>query len=103
MLRQLIYIISAFFLFSFNGRNGEQEFIKENFQFANQQLKNMLKEADLTALSFPRSTNKDGKLRSTNMYDWTPGFFPGSLWYAYENTNDTAIKNAAIKWILIMK
>jgi unsaturated chondroitin disaccharide hydrolase len=98
MLRQLIYIISAFFLFSFTGRNGEQEFIKENFQFADQQLKNMLKEADFSGLAFPRSTNKEGKLRGTNMYDWTPGFFPGSLWYAYENTGDTALKNAAIKW-----
>lgn len=98
MLRQLIYILSVVFLLSFDKHNGEQEFIKENFVFANQQLKNMLKEADLSGLSFPRSTNKEGKLRGTNMYDWTPGFFPGSLWYAHENTTDTDLKNAATRW-----
>ena len=31
-----------------------------------------------------------GKRRLCNVYDWTSGFFPGSLWYAYELTgNDT--------------
>ncbi len=32
------------------------------------------------------------------MYDWTPGFFPGNLWYAYEFLKDTALEKAAIKW-----
>jgi hypothetical protein len=32
------------------------------------------------------------------MYDWTPGFFPGSLWYLYELTNDTLWRHEAEKW-----
>ena len=29
-----------------------------------------------------------GTLRTCGIYDWTSGFFPGSLWYAYELTGD---------------
>ena len=37
--------------------------------------------------AFPR-TIKDGKLKLVGPYDWTSGFFSGSLWYAYELTGD---------------
>lgn len=30
--------------------------------------------------------------------DWTSGFFPGSLWYAYELTGDERLKEEAIKY-----
>ena len=36
-------------------------------------------------LCFPRSL-KDGKYRLEKPSDWTSGFFPGSLWLAYELT-----------------
>ena len=29
-----------------------------------------------------------GKLRTCDIYNWTSGFFPGSLWYAYELTGN---------------
>jgi chondroitin AC lyase len=32
------------------------------------------------------------------MYDWTPGFFPGTLWYTYEYTHDVKLKSEAIRW-----
>lgn len=37
-----------------------------------------------------------GKLRLCNIYDWTSGFFPGSLWYAYELTGNDSLKAQAI-------
>lgn len=38
-----------------------------------------------------------GKRRDCDIYDWTSGFFPGSLWYAYELTGDKSIaKEAAL-------
>src|SRR6187549_2496779 len=98
MLRIVTGILLVGLLFSFSKDKNEFSFVNENFQYADKQLKNLLAQADLQGLSFPRSTNKEGKLRGTNMYDWTPGFFPGNLWYAYENTNDAALKNAATKW-----
>lgn len=48
--------------------------------------------------AYPRTINKNGELVTTSMYDWTPGFFPGSLWYAYEYSKNDNMKAEAIKW-----
>ncbi len=74
----------------------EQTFIQENITHAGQMVNGMLKEAG--GLAFPRSSKPDGSLRSTNMYDWTSGFFPGSLWYLYEATKDENLKKNAVAW-----
>lgn len=42
--------------------------------------------------------NKIGKRRLCNIYDWTSGFFPGSLWYAYELTEDKELKMQATRY-----
>lgn len=36
--------------------------------------------------------------RNCSIYDWTSGFFPGSLWYAYELTGDESLKAEAIEY-----
>lgn len=41
---------------------------------------------------------KLGKRRLCGIYDWTSGFFPGSLWYAYELTGDSELKEMAIRY-----
>lgn len=41
---------------------------------------------------------KVGKRRLCNIYNWTSGFFPGSLWYAYELTGNEELKTQAIKY-----
>lgn len=41
---------------------------------------------------------KMGKIRLCNIYDWTSGFFPGSLWYAYEFTGNENLKAQAIHY-----
>lgn len=51
---------------------------------------------DLTRI--PRTIDKDGNLVSTEVYDWTTGFFPGNLWYIYELTRDEKWRNEAVKW-----
>ena len=33
-----------------------------------------------------------------SIYDWTSGFFPGSLWYAYLLTNNEELKTDAVKY-----
>jgi len=54
---------------------------------------------DATDLSrFPRTTDTTGKLVTTDVYDWTSGFFAGNLWYLYELTGDQKWKNEAVKW-----
>ncbi len=41
---------------------------------------------------------KTGTLRTCNIYDWTSGFFPGSLWYAYELTGDKELAIEATRF-----
>jgi unsaturated chondroitin disaccharide hydrolase len=43
----------------------------------------------------PRSVGKDGMLITCAPDWWTSGFFPGVLWYLYEDTRDTAIATLA--------
>ena len=47
---------------------------------------------------YPRSINNDGTIREVTPADWTSGFFPGSLWYMYENTGVERFKIDAINW-----
>lgn len=39
-----------------------------------------------------------GQRRLCSIYDWTSGFFPGSLWYAYELTGNDSLKAQAIRF-----
>ncbi len=45
----------------------------------------------------PRSTNPDGSLMTNKSWWWTSGFFPGSLWYLYENSGDERVLELAKK------
>ncbi|WP_448778446.1 glycoside hydrolase family 88 protein [Bacteroides congonensis] len=74
-------------------------FIQENINFATKQIGLMLeKVGEPTGKNYPRTMDDNGNLVVTGMYDWTPGFFPGSLWYLYELTGDTVWKEKAEKW-----
>lgn len=44
----------------------------------------------------PRTVNEDGTIHWINPdFDWTEGFFPGSLWYLHSLTSDDKYKAAA--------
>ena len=47
---------------------------------------------------YPRSLSQDGKLVTSDYKWWCSGFFPGTLWYLYEYTEDDSIKNLALKY-----
>lgn len=47
----------------------------------------------------PRSV-RDGDIRYVGMYDWTSGFYPGSLWYLYELTGEESWKKQALEYTL---
>ncbi len=73
-------------------------FIGENVKFAAEQTNLMLQQTGDPQGKYPRTTNKEGKMVSTGMYDWTPGFFPGTLWFLYELTGEQHWKEEASKW-----
>ena len=43
----------------------------------------------------PRTTDKDGKLTTSDSRWWCSGFFPGVLWYLYEDSKDNRFKTFA--------
>ena len=52
-----------------------------------------------TADQIPRTVTPDGEMHWTSKgFDWTEGFFPGTLWYLFEDTHNESWKNAAEKF-----
>lgn len=96
-MKNFLYLISFVVLLLQTGTD-ENSFVAENVQYAADKYQKLIKAADSTKNRFPRTCNEAGDLLSTDMYDWTSGFFPGSLWYLYEATKDTSFQTAAIKW-----
>lgn len=45
---------------------------------------------------FPRSIKEDGSYRLENAKDWTSGFYPGSMWLAYDLTGDEALDRKSV-------
>jgi uncharacterized protein YyaL (SSP411 family) len=77
----------------------KENFINEVVEFAAAQTELMLAAlGEPTGNNYPRRIREDGTVGTTNMYDWTPGFFPGSLWYLYELTGDAKWREEATKW-----
>lgn len=60
--------------------------IPDNFAFAASQYERLLAHVQNDP-KLPRTFEK-GKLVTVTPEDWTSGFFPGSLWFLYEYTND---------------
>lgn len=56
----------------------------------------LLVNSDLNKI--PRSINNDGTLHHRKPGDWTCGFYPGSMWYLYEATQDSFWLANARKW-----
>jgi unsaturated chondroitin disaccharide hydrolase len=76
--------------------------INENFLFATEQYKLLAKNTAPNVM--PRNFNaKENKLVTSNTSWWTSGFFPGSLWYIYEYTKDTAIRAEAERRLSILE
>lgn len=97
-LRTFILVTGSVCAVAFMPVNNQSGFIEDNFSFAGSQLKKMVTVANQYDTLFPRTIDKEGRLKLTNKYEWTSGFFPGALWYAYEGTGDSTLKRSAIEW-----
>jgi unsaturated chondroitin disaccharide hydrolase len=52
-----------------------------------------------SSTQYPRGAPQTGgKWNLVGSGDWTSGFFPGCLWFAYEKSGDTVFRNAAQRW-----
>lgn len=87
----MLAFIAASLLF-FNACN-KSDWVQSSVETAAYQLDKMA--VDIAGENkLPRSI-KDDAVRLEDLYDWTSGFFPGSLWYMYEFTQDDKFKTYA--------
>lgn len=55
------------------------------------------------ATMYPRTSSSKGEFVGTKLDNWTEGFFPGCLWFVYENNKQDSWKQLALKWTLPME
>lgn len=94
----LVSFLSFLILVSCSKQEPMENLINRVFTVAEQQYIAM--DTRLTAYSLPRTLSADGEFVSSNIYWWCSGFYPGSLWYIYEYTNNDAVKTLAEKNML---
>lgn len=95
-MKHALLILFLFSTFSLKAQS-DKNFVKGIFDKAELQYSGMLK-AIPHPVAYPRTIEPDGKLRTTPMNDWTEGFYPGSLWYIYEQNQKEEWKKEAIRW-----
>jgi len=78
-----------------------KDFLSENIEFVQAQLRNQIKinEAGKFCLN-PVTLKKDSSVYYCDYSDWRSGFFPGTIWYLYELTGDTSYLTLAKKYTL---
>lgn len=83
-------------------KNVMAQLISENFQLADTQYRYMAK---LTpAEKMPQSYDeKNNKLIAHERTWWCTGFYPGTLWYIYEQTKNPAIKEEAERALKVIE
>ena len=98
-MKKVLSIIAAVTLICIPACSDKKSsFIDEVFGSACKQTDYMLTLTGEPRGRYPRTMNSDGSLRTTDIYGWTSGFFPGTLWYLYEYTGDEHWKENAEKW-----
>ncbi len=71
--------------------------ITHALQFSQRQLRHTVEEFG-DSIKYPRNTLPDGTWKTARIRDWTSGFFPGCLWYAYEVSKNPFFENSAVRW-----
>jgi len=85
-----------------NSSRAMKKLIDENMKLAVKQYKLLAKNTPPTVM--PRNYDPAAhKLVTANVSWWTSGFFPGSLWYLYEYSGDTAIRSEAERRLNILE
>lgn len=107
-MKKIYLIISLILLITVSNaqtqsdREQMRRLIKENFELADTQYRYMA--TLIPADEMPQSYNeKDKKIISHDIKWWCSGFYSGSLWYIYEQTQNDAIKKEAERALEVIK
>ncbi len=79
------------------GATAQKIDVNKQFALAGQQYMRMLADHPDTSKTI-HSAKPDGTYRDLPSSWWCSGFFPGSLWYLYENTKDVKWEKSARLW-----
>lgn len=69
--------------------------IDRGLQASTEQALLMAKDLENQEGKLPKTIGKDGKLQTSDYHWWCCGFFPGELWYLYENNPTPELKKYA--------
>ncbi len=95
-MKQKLFLAGLLFvLASCNKQESMQELTARVFAVAEQQYLAM--DTRLTDTTMPQTIAPDSTFKSSSIYWWCSGFYPGSLWYIYEYTHNDAVKLLAEK------
>lgn len=96
----LVALLACLSIMGMPAQESMREVADRVFSVASSQLK--LMDSHLTGTSCPRKISKDGNLDTTDIWWWCSGFYPGSLWLAYEYTGDKVLEALARKHTVIL-
>ncbi len=74
--------------------------INESLAFAEKQSLLMAQSLKDQPTRLPKTINQQGELETCGSEWWVSGFFPGVLWYLYENSEDEQVKEWATNYTL---
>ncbi|MGD9930243.1 MAG: glycoside hydrolase family 88 protein [Mangrovibacterium sp.] len=105
MFKQFTTILVALALVAGCSPSGTEEkplseVVDESLAFATQQSLLMAESLKDQPDRLPKTLREDGELETCNSAWWTSGFFPGQLWYLYENNPSEELKEWAINYTL---
>lgn len=100
----LITLLSIFTLSALGQKCGKtkpiKEVVNEALSFATQQSLLMAKSLADSPTLLPKTTDRFGRLETCQSGWWVSGFFPGLLWYLYENNPIEDLKKWAENYTL---
>lgn len=106
MILQKITIATFTFINLFaaaqNNKKQMSKLIQNEFEFADKQYKHLMK--SIPSDKMPQSYNTTTeKVITRDITWWCSGFYPGSLWMIYEQTNDLEIKKEAERTLKLIE
>ena len=95
MRKEILALLFIAILMGCTGKDEMDAVIEKGLSVSVEQSKLMAKSIWEQKTLLPRTLDKEGKLITSDSKWWTSGFFPGVLWYLYEATGDTLLKEYA--------
>ena len=95
MRKEICSLLFIAILMGCAGKDEMDAVIEKGLSVSVEQSKLMAKSIWEQKTLLPRTLDKEGKLITSDSKWWTSGFFPGVLWYLYEATGDTLLKEYA--------